>query len=311
MSVSRRSFLRAAGAGAGVVALPRLGHGAGNDAANGEILSRLGVALYTVREPLKAKPKETLKAIADIGYRYIEGGNPEVWKAAKEVGLKQVSDYAPNYLVTGNRAAWSAPEAGGLLPESYTWEKAVDEAKARGLEYFIVVYLQKAERGGLDVYKGLAAKLNRAGEVCRKAGIQLGYHPHAFEYETMGGGRPIDVLLKETDPTNLALELDVFWSSIAGVSPLKMLADYKGRVPLLHMKDLTKGTAVQYDETKVPQGAFTEVGNGSVDFAAVLKAAPVAGARYYYVEQDYSTGDPLDSLRTSYATLKKLTGGKA
>jgi sugar phosphate isomerase/epimerase len=260
---------------------------------------------------LKTKPRETLQAIADMGYKYIEGGTPEVWKAAKEAGLKQVSDYAPTYLVTGNRAAWSAPEAGGLLPESYTWEKAVDEAKARGLEYFIVVYLQKAERGGLDVYKGLAAKLSKAGEACRKAGLQLGYHPHAFEYETIGGRRPIDVLLKETDPKLLALELDVFWSSIAGVSPLQMLEDYKGRVPLLHMKDLTRGTPVQYDEGKVPHGAFTEIGNGSVDFAAVLKAAPAAGACYYYVEQDYATGDPLDSLRTSYATLKRLAEARA
>jgi sugar phosphate isomerase/epimerase len=309
MSHSRRTFVKAATAGAGALVLARPGHAA--DEAAGDVLSHVGVALYTVRDQLQTKPKETLKAIADMGYRYIEGGNPEVWKAAKEVGLKQVSDYAPTYLVTGNRAAWSAPEAGGLLPESYTWEKAVDDAKARGLEYFIVVYLQKAERGGLDVYKGLAAKLNKAGETCKKAGLQLAYHPHNFEYETMSGQRPIDVLLKETDPKLLALELDVFWSSIAGVSPAQMMAAYKGRVPLLHMKDLTKGTPVQFDNEKVPHGAFTEVGNGSVDFAAVLKAAPAAGTRYYYVEQDYSTGDPLESLRTSYAALKKLSGAAA
>src|SRR5262249_50014140 len=187
------------------------------------------------------------------------------------------------YLVTGNRAAWATAEPGGLLPEGYTWEKAVDDAKARGLEYFIVVYLQKAERGGLDVYKGLAAKLTKAGETCKKAALQLCYHPHNYEYEASPGHRPIDVLLKETDPKLLALELDVFWSSIAGVAPTQMLAEYKGRVPLLHMKDLAKGTPVQFDNDTVPHGAFTEVGNGTVDFAAVLKAAPAAGAHPSHV----------------------------
>ena len=67
----------------------------------------------------------------------------------------------------------------------------------------VVVYLQKAERGGLDVYKTLAARLNKAGEACRKAGLTLAYHPHAFEYEVIDGVRPIDLMLKETDPKHL------------------------------------------------------------------------------------------------------------
>jgi sugar phosphate isomerase/epimerase len=227
--------------------------------------------------------------------------------AVATAGLKQASAYAPTYLVTGNRKAWEG--AGEMVPESYTWNQAIDEAKAQGLEYLVIVYLMKAERGGLDVYKDLAAKLAKAGEACRKAGLGLAYHPHAFEYETIGGVRPIELLLKETPKEALGLELDTFWASIAGVDPVKMVQTHAGRVPLVHLKDKAKGTPVQYDEGKVPHEAFKEAGNGEVNFAAFLPAAAKAGVKYYYVEQDYSAGSPLDSLRTSRQALAALVAG--
>ena len=161
----------------------------------------------------------------------------------------------------------------------------------------MVVYLVKGERGGIDVYRGLAAQLAKAGETCRKAGLGLAYHPHAFEYEPIGGVRPIDVLLTETPKDLLGLELDTFWASIAGVDPVKMVETHAGRVPLVHLKDKARGTPVQFDEGKVPKGAFKEIGKGEVDYARFLPAAEKAGVKYYYVEQDYSAGSPMDSLR--------------
>ncbi len=97
--------------------------------------------------------------------------------------------------------------------------------------------------------------------------------PHAFEYEAIYGVRPLDLLLKETPPAHLTLELDTFWASIAGQDPVKMLAAHKGRVPLVHLKDKAKGTPLQYDEAKVPKESFKEVGNGEVDWAAFFKLA--------------------------------------
>jgi sugar phosphate isomerase/epimerase len=273
------------------------------------MLDHLGVALYTVRDQMTADPAGTLKAIAGLGYKYIESGLlPSLGAPATAAGLKQASAYAPTYLVTGNRQAWAA--GGDLLPESYTWEQAVTEAKSRGLEYLIVVYLQKAERGGKAFYVDLAAKLAKAGEACRKAGLGLAYHPHAFEYEMLEGARPIDILLGQTHKDLLGLELDTFWASIAGQDPVKMLEAHPGRVPLLHLKDKAKDTPVQYDEGKVPHEAFKEVGKGVIDYAAILKLAPKAGTRYFYVEQDWCEGStPLASLKVSHAHLSALAGG--
>ena len=90
-----------------------------------------------------------------------------------------------------------------------------------------------------------------------------------------------------------------------------MLTAHKGRVPLVHLKDKAKGTpgAVRRDEG-VPKEAFKEVGNGVIDFAAFFKLAAQAGVQYCNVEQDHCVGStPLDSLRTSYANIQKLTAG--
>src|SRR5439155_12389208 len=190
------------------------------------------------------------------------------------------------------------------------WSKAVDEAKSQGLEYLVIVYLMRGERGGLDVYRDLAARLAKAGETCRKAGLGLAYHAHAFEYEAIDGVRPIELMLKETPKDLLGLELDTFWASIAGVDPVKMVQTYAGRVPLVHLKDKATGTPVQYDEGKVPKEAFKEIGRGAIDYAAFLPAAAKAGVKYYYVEQDFSAGSPLDSLRTSRQALAALVAGK-
>ena len=308
-NLSRRSFLKSSAVATAGLMTPGLLRASAVRAAESGVLDHLGVALYTVRDQMQADAAGTLKAIADLGYRYVETGLvPALGPALKAAGLKQASAYAPTYLVTGNRKAWTG--AGEMLPESYTWNQAVDEAKAQGLEYLVIVYLMKAERGGLDVYKDLAARLAKAGEACRKAGLGLAYHPHAFEYEMIDGVRPIELLLKETPKEALGLELDTFWSSIAGVDPVKMVQTYTGRVPLVHLKDKAKGTPVQYDEGKVPHEAFKETGRGEVNFAAFLPAAARAGVKYYYVEQDYSAGSPLDSLRTSRQALGALVAGK-
>ena len=308
IEATRRSFLEttllSACGLAGASAWARAQTGSGTAC----ILDRTGVALFTVRDLMK-DPAPTLEAIAKMGYRYVEGGLlPSLAPAVKAAGLRQVSAYAPTYLVTGNRQAWASGPP--LLPESYTWEQAIAEAKGRGLQYLVIAYLQKAERGGLDDYRRLAAKFDKAGEACRKAGLTLAYHAHAFEYEAIDGVRPIDLLFKETSPAHLTLELDTFWASIAGQDPVAMLNTHKGRVPLVHLKDKARGTPVQYDETKVPKEAFKEVGNGEVDFAAFFKLAATAGVQYLYVEQDQCVGStPLDSLTTSYANVRKLTAG--
>ena len=257
-------------------------------------LTDIGVQFYTVRSVLPQKPAETLKAIESIGYREIEAtyaGLDQVWPALEATHLKPVSCHLDSKMVT------QGPEDD--LP------RAFDGLKKRGFSYAVFPYLPPNERGGLDVIKALAGKLNRAGEKARAAGLKLCYHNHAFEFEPMDGGMPAHVLMTGLDPELVGIELDVFWVSVAGNDPVETLQHLAGRVPLIHLKDKASGTETRYNES-VPRTAFKEVGNGVIDWPKVLQAAEIAGVKHYFVEQDQTPGDPVESLRQSFNYLKKL-----
>jgi sugar phosphate isomerase/epimerase len=280
---SRRSFLQA-GAGAGLAATARA-----------KTLSAVGVQLYTVRTVLPEKPAETLRAIDAIGYREIEGTQgllDKILPALQGTKLKPVSMHLDSKVVT--------------LGTDDDLARVLERVKKAGFRYAVMPYLPPNERGGLDVIKKLADKLNRAGEKCRAAGLRLCYHNHAFEFEPMGGSTPLQTLLENTDAKTLALELDLFWVSVAGQDPAATLARYKGRVPLVHLKDRAKDTPDRFNEA-VERTAFKEVGNGTLDWPKVLKAAEAAGVEHYFVEQDQTPGDPIESLRQSFAFVSKLS----
>ena len=121
----------------------------------------------------------------------------------------------------------------------------------------------------------------------------------------MGESTPLETILAETDPALVQLELDVFWVSVAGLNPVALLEKYAGRVPLTHLKDKAGDVPQQFKEG-LGKEAFKEVGNGTLDFTAILKACEPAGVKHYFVEQDQTPGDPLASLRQSYEHLRGM-----
>jgi sugar phosphate isomerase/epimerase len=250
----------------------------------------LGVQLYTVREVIGANPAAILKAIEGIGYREIEatyGNLEQIWTAVKETQLKPVSIHLDTALFF---------EGGSKL------DAAIADVKEKGFQYVVLPYIPPAQRGGLDVFKKIAETLNKSGEKVKAAGMSLCYHNHAFEFEPMGGTTGLELLMKETHKDLVSLEMDVFWVSVAGHDPVKLLKKYSNRVALLHLKDKAKGLATQYNE-KVPKDTFKEVGNGSLNFPAILAEAKKTGVKNYFVEQDQTPGDPIESLRESYKYL--------
>ena len=99
------------------------------------------------------------------------------------------------------------------------------------------------------------------------------------------------------DKSLVGLELAIMWAQVGGVPPVEVLQKYKGRIPLMLLKNLVQ-LAPQYNG-KVPREAFQTVGSGVIDIPAVLKAASAAGVKHYFVEQDQTPGNPLDSLKQS------------
>ncbi len=281
-ALSRRAFIAqtAAAVSATQVAFAREPLRAGN----------LGVQLYTVRNVITKDPLTVLKAIQDIGYTEVEATYDTldaIWPALKQTKLKAVS-------IHGDTAIFL--EGGARLDAMLT------NVKQRGFEYIVVPYIPPAQRGGMDMFKQLAATLNKAGKLANSNGLSLCYHNHAFEFQPLGGTTGLEILMSETDNALVSLELDIFWASVGGHDPVQVLKTYSGRVLLLHLKDKARGIATQYNEN-VPHGTFKEVGNGSLDIPAVLATAATSGVRHYFVEQDQTPGDPIASLRQSYKYL--------
>ena len=287
---SRRSFLKtAAVVSAGLIVSPDLFAMSNR--------RQIGTQLYTVRNLMAKDPIGTLEKISKIGYKTVEGATytgselfygmpPEQFKMVlSDNGLEMISGH---YLLGA-----AMPNTKGTMVND--WQKAVDDAAAIGLKYMVCAHLSNTERGNLDGYQQTAEKLSTAGAISQKAGIQLCYHNHDFEFVAQDGKLPYDVLLQGTDPDLVKMEMDIYWVYKAKQDPIALFKKYPGRFPLWHVKDM--------DNT--PKQMFTEVGNGVIPFKSIFAQAKVAGLDYFFNEQDVCPGDPLDSMAKSYKYIKE------
>jgi len=282
--MKRREFVQTASfAAVGLLSLPSF-------LAAGKAQKGMGLALYSVREAINKDPKGVLQKVAGFGYKDLEtfsykdgqifGMNfTEFCNHAKSLGMRITSGHYGLAQITGD-----------------TWLKAVDDAKKNGQEFMVMPYLVESERKTIDDYKRICASLNAAGEVCNKNGIRFQYHNHAFEFETVDGQIPFDVMLKELDHKKVGLELDIYWIVRAGHDPVKYFDAYPGYFEQWHMKDMDKA-----DRTK-----NANVGDGSIDFKALLTHAKKAGLKHWYVEYDTFPGDPIESVGASAKFMKTL-----
>lgn len=279
--ITRRGFVRntLGGVGAGLFLKP--GRSLAGD---GGRIESVGLQLYTVRKEMQEDFEGTLRRVAAVGFREVEFAGyfdrtpGQVKKALSDSGLKSPSAHV------------------NLKTLSDELERAIAAAGAVGHRYLVLAYLSPGERQSADDYRRLAALLNRAGEGCRRAGLRLAYHNHDFEFATLDGQVPYDLLLRETDPGLVKLELDLYWLSKAGRRPEEYFDKYPGRFELFHVKDMD-GT---------PRRSFTEVGRGTIDFRRIFGRSGQAGVKHYFVEQDETPGPPLASAKISFEYLRSL-----
>lgn len=260
----------------------------------------IGLQLYTVRDAMQGDPSATLARVSKIGYNSVEGATytgtqkfygmeaAEFSRLLKRNGLIMPSSH---YRLGDEKMNGEMPK-GTIMQD---WGKAVDDAGAVGIRYMVCAYLSEAERGGTDRYKHIAEQFNKAGEICKKSGIQLCYHNHDFEFKQENGKFMYEVLLENTDKNLVKMEMDLYWVNKAGQDPIALINQHPGRFPLWHVKDMDK----------TPERSFTEVGNGSIDFKKIFKYADKAGLQYFFVEQDKTPGDPFNSITQSISYIKK------
>ncbi len=243
---------------------------------------RPGLQLYTVRDALGADLEGTLRSVAAIGYREVEmAGLPGVTAEAMQASLKRHGLHAPSM-----HAGYDRLQRG--------LDAVVEEARILGVNYLVCPSVDAEERKTTEDWKRVCQTLNTVGQAVRSRGLVLAYHNHDFEFVPFGDGKtPFQLLMTETDPRDVKLELDVYWVAKAGQDPIQYLKDGRDRILLVHLKDLAS------------DGSTVEVGAGVLDFERIIRAALLADVRHLFVEQDTSA-DPLARIGVSLRFLEQL-----
>jgi sugar phosphate isomerase/epimerase len=259
----------------------------------------IGLQLYTVRDAMDKDPSATIARVAQIGYNSVEGATytgTEKFYGMSPAAFKKVLEQNDLVMPSSHYRLGEEKINGAIMKGTilHGWDKAVDDAAEVGLKYMVCAYLSEAERGDLDHYKYVADQLNIAGERCKKSGIQLCYHNHNFEFVKQGNTYPYDILMA-TDKNLVKMEMDIYWVKKAGQDPIALFKKHPGRFPLWHVKDMDNTTAQ----------AFTEVGNGIINFKEIFKHKNEAGMKYFFVEQDKCPGSPFDSISKSIKYIKE------
>jgi len=270
-------------------------------------ISKIGLQLYTVRNTMESDLEGTIAKVASIGYKEVE-----------LAGFEQAADGTVTYYKHSPKDLKAVLDKHGLIspsthvalgsmtPEKFP--KAIESSKVLGHSYIMCPYVEEEDRKKPDIWKAIAATLNRAGEESKKAGIQLGYHNHWFEFlPTADGKLPYDLLLSECDANLVKFEMDLCWITTAKKDPITYFNKYPGRFPCVHVKDIKTMPDVSGGKTDYGDTAeLAAVGSGIVDWKNLFAHAGKAGIKHYYVEHD-KPKDAFESIASSYAYLSKLT----
>lgn len=282
---NRRSFFATLGVAALGCATggPATAAAFGAGAPGSRKLDRIGLQLYTVRDAAAKDLPGTLARVAEIGYRDVEfagyhGRSPrEISELLTRYGLRAPSTHIPVAELRGD------------------WKKVLDDAKTIGHEYVTIPWLGDSERATVATWKRTASLFNRGAFEAKGAGLKFAYHNHDFEFRTIGGVVPFDVLIAETDPTLVTFEMDIYWVVRAGRDPLEYLTRFPNRFSMFHAKD----------SGGPPKHEMVDVGKGVIDFKRILAEGKRVGVQHVFVEHD-NPSDPLASIATSYQYLSKL-----
>ena len=268
-----------------------------------------GIQLYTVGKELTEDMPGTLSKISAIGYKTVESAGlagksaADFRKALDAAGLKCPSSH--------------------LFDISKSPQQMFDDAKILGSEYVVSSVLIKptAPIKSVDDYvkliaamtqddfKKMAADLNTMASQAKSAGLQFAYHNHNMEFRKWPDGTTTyDILMAETDPALVKIELDCGWSDLGGRPPVEVFRRYPGRVRMLHIKDFVAVAhpVVTLDQHAVPES--TELGKGHIDYRPILAAAPAAGVEHIFVEQEppFTKFTVFEAAKVDYDYLHSL-----
>jgi sugar phosphate isomerase/epimerase len=247
--------------------------------------SKISIQLWTFAEYIGfgtdaatiERTRTVFERLSDMGYRNVEpftlsGLSAEDYRALlDEYGLKA----SARHVDVGTPA--NPADIDQIIADNRTL--GIKFFGSGSTPIFPPIYTTEAE------WVAYASYLDEIGEVARKSGQTLMVHNHDIEFETVFGGQTVfDILMANTDPRNVAFQLDLYWAANGGGigNALEVIERYGNRIKLFHVKDMAAGPF---------PGRIEIVGEGIIDFPEIFAAAG-GSTRYYVVEHDPRFGDP-------------------
>jgi len=271
---------------------------------------KLGLQLYSLRDDMAKDFEGTLKKVSEMGYEYVEfaGYFDKTAKDIKAVmdkyGLKSISVHQGYDIFLADDA-----------------QEKIDFLKVLGVKYVVIPWMGVEKHKGSDDYEKTIEELNSVNELLKKNGMQLGYHNHDFEFKKYDNKFLLEWLLEDLKGAMIP-EIDTCWVHYAGINPQEYILKYKGRLPLLHLKDFVcknlaggpvydlidnEGKAEEAPSKEDNGFEFRPVGDGIQDIPAIIKSAEECGTEYLIVEQDgFSDIEPIKAVKRSIDYLKSI-----
>ena len=280
----------------------------------------IGLQLYTVGKEMDSDPAGTLQAVAAVGYKNVElspiAKTPpkDLKKMLDDTGLRNPSGH------------YMLPDLMAKLPEmldlahlfgqefmivTVPWVADPSRFKVDSQDGQLAVFLAVLRGLTLDDWKWNAEQFNKVGEQVKRAGLQLGYHNHNFEWKMFGRVTGYDEFLRLTDPQLVKLELDCGWATVAGQDPVAYLSRFPDRYSLLHIKEFHKGFTPRTTLLDQDPGAPvpTELDRGGIDYRKVFSAARKTKLRAFFIEQEppFTEMPALEAIKVNFSYLNSLS----
>lgn len=278
---------------------------------------KVGIQLYSVRDQMAIDPVATIKKVVASGYKYLEIANHNA-VADSGVGfgvsaeeIKKILDDAGASIVSGH----VRPLNGETLPKVIAYNQAIGNKNLVDPSEDFADY---------DDVMRKCEMFNSVGKTLKENGLRFLYHNHTQEFQTVNGKYILDILMENTDPAYLGLQVDTFWALRSGVDPIEVIKKHKERVTLVHQKDISKGVdpvdmfKILSRELSADHGTlrrdlakdtdFAEIGTGTMEIQGIIDASNEIGVEYIILEQDRTQLDQMESIKVSMDAFRKFNG---
>lgn len=259
---------------------------------------KMGLQLYTIHDEMVKNPIVTLNKVKAMGYQDFElfgfDSEKETYYGYKSSQFKEILD---ELSLTASSCHYGFSPYLERSESDLTRfvDKCIKGAHALNTPYITWPWIAPEQRT-LDNFKRMAYMLNKIGEQVTKSGLGFAYHNHGFEFDDHNGENGFDIILRETDQSLVKLQMDMYWvMHSANITPKELVEKQPGRFVMWHIKDMDTMTR-----------DYTELGNGSINYANVFPNPGKSGLEYYYIEQGGNfTRSSLESVATSADYFQK------